>query len=419
MTPPRNLGLIGALGIAQIFAWGASYYLPSVFLAAIAADTGWSPAMIVGGLTSAMMVSGLASPKMGRMIGTGSPRQTLALGAVTLALGLAIISQAHSLAVYYGGWLILGLGMALGLYDASFATLGRILGPKAKQAIVGLTLIGGFASTVCWPLSQFLMGMVGWRGAILAYAGIMLLICLPLYLLAVPSRGYEAQADAEPAPSPPAAPPHTAHPAAHPAALPAWVFYGVAGFFSIQGALTTTFLIHILWLLPQLDSALDTNGAIALAAMIGPAQVASRLLQFGVGQRLHPIHTMLIALALILAGVTLIFLGDATVIAVALIAYGAGNGLQTIARGTMPLALFGPVGYAQRIGKMALPSQWLQAVAPTLAVWVLGKTDAHLWMLVLLVGFGVNLALLLAIRQADRRARRPAAAQTGAVPPVS
>ena len=181
--------MIAALGIIQILAWGSSYYLLAVLAGPIAADTGWPYAWVIGGVSLGLLVAGLVSLRVGRAIEEYGGRPVLAAGAVLLAAGLAMLAAAPSVPIYLGAWLVLGAGMGAGLYDAAFSTLGRLYGAEARSAITALTLWGGFASTVCWPLSAWLVETVGWRGACLAYAGLHLAVTLPLALFALPREG--------------------------------------------------------------------------------------------------------------------------------------------------------------------------------------------------------------------------------------
>lgn len=161
---PKQRVVIAALGLGQIFAWGSSYYLPAVLANPIAAGTGWPPMWIIGGLSLGLVAAGVVSPRVGRLIEQRGGRRVLAASAVLFAAGPAVLAWAHSLAVYVAGWLIIGLGIGTGLYDPAFATLGCLYGRAARAAVTALTLFGGFASTVCWPLSAYLVGEVGWRG---------------------------------------------------------------------------------------------------------------------------------------------------------------------------------------------------------------------------------------------------------------
>jgi MFS family permease len=164
--------IITALGITQILAWGCSFYLPAVLAKPIAVDTGWSLGWVVGGLSLGLIAAGLVAPKVGRTIEAKGGRPVLVASSILLGSGLATLALAHSLPVYLMAWLLMGVGMGAGLYDAAFATLGRLYGKQARRAITTLTLWGGFASTVCWPLSAYLVEHFGWRGACAVYAAI-------------------------------------------------------------------------------------------------------------------------------------------------------------------------------------------------------------------------------------------------------
>ena len=183
---PSRVVIISVLGVTQIFAWGSSYYLPAVLAKPIASDTGWSLSWVVGGLSLGLLIAGLVSPWVGRAIARRGGRPVLAVSAALLAAGLSALALAHSLPAFLIAWSLIGLGMGAGLYDPAFATLGRLYGHGGRSAITTLTLFGGFASTVCWPLSAFLDAHLGWRGACLVYAGFQLAVALPAYLFLLP-----------------------------------------------------------------------------------------------------------------------------------------------------------------------------------------------------------------------------------------
>jgi MFS family permease len=185
---PKDRLLVPVLGIFQISAWGSSYYLLAVLAKPIASDTGWPSLWIVGSLSAGLLVAGIVSPRVGALIGRYGGRPVLAAAAILLAIGLVLIGSASNLAMFAMGWLLIGIGMAAGLYDPAFATLGHILGDKARPAITTLTLSGGFASMICWPLSALFVDHFGWRGACFAYALIHLGISLPILLIALPDQ---------------------------------------------------------------------------------------------------------------------------------------------------------------------------------------------------------------------------------------
>ena len=147
--------VVSALGVAQILAWGSSYYLPAVLAKPIATDTGWSLTWVVGGLSAGLLASGIVSSVTGGLIQRKGGRPVLMAGAVLLASGLTVMGLAPNLPVYFFAWVLMGIGMSASLYDAGFGTLGRLYGKNARSAITSLTLFGGFASTVCWPLNWF------------------------------------------------------------------------------------------------------------------------------------------------------------------------------------------------------------------------------------------------------------------------
>jgi hypothetical protein len=262
-------------------------------------------------------------------------------------------------------WLVLGFGMAAGLYDAAFATLGRLYGLAARSAITRLTLWGGFAGTVCWPLSASLEAAVGWRSTCLVYAGLQLCLVLPLYLRMVPRPPHQ-----------PASKPALA--TAVPGTLPGWpsarrrrlAILIIASTGTIGGAIQGSLLVHLF----DLMAAGGTTGAaaVALGALIGPSQVGARVVEMALGRRYHPIWTLTAAVLLVASGLGQLWAGG-SLPALALVCYGAGNGIWSIARGTVPLALFGATGYAVLMGRLAMPSLLAQALAPSLLALLLER----------------------------------------------
>src|SRR5579864_6620811 len=177
--------VISALGVAQILAWGTSFYFPAVFAGPIVADTGWSLGWVVGGTSVGLLVAGLISPQVGRIIDLHGGRPVLLASSLFYAAGLIGIGLSPALPIYLFAWVLLGIGMGTGLYDAVFAALGRMYGSDARGPITNLTLFGGFASTICWPLSAFMIEHVGWRAACFVYAGLHLFVSLPLQMSVV------------------------------------------------------------------------------------------------------------------------------------------------------------------------------------------------------------------------------------------
>jgi MFS family permease len=172
--------VVASVGIGQILAWSSSYYLSAVLPLPAAADTGWSPDWTVGALSIGLLVSGLVSPLVGRLIDRHGGRPVLAASALLIAVGLIVLAAAPILAVFVLGWIVIGLGMGAGLYDSAFAALGRLYGDAARGAISRVTLFGGFASAVSWPVGSYLVVHAGWRATCLAFAAADLFLLLPL-----------------------------------------------------------------------------------------------------------------------------------------------------------------------------------------------------------------------------------------------
>jgi predicted MFS family arabinose efflux permease len=365
----RPWPVISALGVVQILTWGSSFYLPAVLAGPVAESTGWPLAWVVGGLALGLLVAALASPHVGSAIHRHGGRPVLALAALLLAAGLTTLAVAPVLPIYLVGWLVIGAGMGCGLYDPAFATLGRLYGAEARPAITALTLWGGFASTVCWPLSAFLVAQVGWRGACLAYAGLHLLVTLPLVLLLIPK--------------PPALPAATKAQKSSASSLTAREQRAIllfAGVLILGGAIMSLVSVHLITLLQARGVALAS--AVSYGALIGPAQVGARIVEISFKGRHHPLWTLTAAFALIALGLALLAFGLPGV-GLWLVLYGAGNGIYSIARGTVPLALFGPARYPLVVGRLARPGLIAQALAPPAGAFVLthASPDALWWIL--------------------------------------
>lgn len=355
-TDGRRGLVISALGIIQILAWGSSYYLSAVLAKPIVETTGWPYGWVIGGLSLGLLVSGLVSIRVGRTIDHYGGRPVLATSAVLLAVGLVMLAAAPNIPLYVCAWLVLGLAMGAGLYDAAFSTLGRLYGRSARSAITSLTLWGGFASTVCWPFSAFLVETIGWREACLVYAAIHLVVTLPLNLFVIPR---EPRRGAEPHVPAPVASAVGPSPVTH----SAFVFGLLATILTTGGTISAMWSVHLITLLQARGIAL--SAAVGLGALVGPAQVGARVVEMLAGSRHHPIWTQFAGVILIATGLALLWSGF-SLPAIALISYGAGNGIWSIARGTLPLALFGASGYAILMGRLALPSLIAQAMAPSI-----------------------------------------------------
>jgi MFS family permease len=388
---PVDRCTVVCLGISQLVCWGISYYLIGVFGELMAADLGWSRTLVYGGFSTALLVMGLASPPVGRLIDRQGGARVMTLGSVLIALGTAGLALAHGVAAYYAAWICLGLAMRATLYDAAFATLARIAGPDAGRPIAQVTLLGGLASTCFWPIGHLLADAFGWRGALWAYA-LIALATLPLHL-AIPQGRYQ-DAPREPGSSSPS--PELRRDRIAPALLYALII-------TATNVLNSGMSAHMIGMLTGLG--LAASVAVWIASLRGIGQSLARLAQVLFGGRLHPLDLNLAA-ALVL---TLCFaLGFASgwfltaAVAFALL-YGAGNGILTITRGTLPLVLFDHRSYGALVGKLLMPSFILSAVAPFAYAAVIERfgVAGALWLSIALAG--IALAGALGLKRAARR----------------
>ena len=370
MTPPR-LRIVSTLGAAQTLAWASSYYLPAMLARPMAADLGVAEPTVFAAFSAALVVSAFIGPHSGRRIDRWGGRPVLMATSVGFALGLAMLATASGPVGLFAAWLVLGLSMGSGLYEAAFASLVRLYGHDARNAITGITLIAGFASTVGWPLSAALEHAWGWRGACWAWAGLHLLIGLPLNAWLPRVAAPAAAPDAVPLSSPTLAPATPEEPPLRSAALLAWVF-------AVTWFISTAMAAHLPHLLDAVGTAPGT--VIAIGALVGPAQVAGRLLEFGFLRRLHPLLSARAAALMHPLGAALLALAGAPAAAAFALLHGAGNGILTIAKGTLPLALFGTAGYGHRQGLLMLPARLGQALSPWLFGLLLARFGAAaLW----------------------------------------
>jgi predicted MFS family arabinose efflux permease len=342
--------VVVVLGTTQTLAWASSYYLPAILADRIAADLGISSTWFFAAFSGALVISAMVGPRVGRTVDAIGGREVLAASNVVIAVGLATLAVAHSEGMLWVAWLILGLGMGVGLYDTAFAALGRIYGTDARSAITGITLIAGFASTVGWPLTAWGASELGWRETCLAWSAAHLLVGLPLNFLLLPKPpNIVASSDNNGKPD---------------VRLDRRMI--VLGFaFAASWMVVAAMAVHLPRLLEAAGA--TTVQAVAAGALIGPAQVGARIVEASLFKRFHPMVSARLSVALhpIGAAVLAIF-GAAAASSPFTILHGAGSGILTIARGTVPLAMFGPENYGYRLGLLGAPSRVAMAAAPLL-----------------------------------------------------
>jgi len=346
---PSRLRIVLALGSAQTLAWGSTYYLPAILAEPMASELGISTGNVFAAFSLALIVTAVLGPLSGKRIDHHGGRDVLALSSIVFAVGLAMLGLANGPLMLWLGWLVIGIGMALGLYESAFSTLAGIYGRDARGAITGITLLAGFASTVCWPISGWLNAEFGWRATCLTWAGAHLLLGLPLNRLLIPVGVQPAPSPAEQAQT------NDRSGAGSTMALLAFVF--AATWFT-----STAMAAHLPRLLQE--SGLSAAAAIGIAALVGPAQVGARCMEFVLLQRFHPlISARLAAIAHPIGAAGVMLVGAPATTAFVLL-HGGGNGILTIAKGTLPLAIFGPHGYGLRQGLLMVPARFAQAFSP-------------------------------------------------------
>lgn len=374
---PQRWIIVTALGTAQTLAWASSYYLVAIVADPMARELGIGTTPVFAAFSVALLLSGLVGPAVGRTIDTIGGREVLSGSSLLFALGLVVLGFAPSAIAMWLGWLVLGVAMGLGLYDAAFAALARIFKENARPAITGITLFAGFASTVGWPLTAWGVETIGWRSTCLAWAAAHIALGLPLNLLLLPKTP-RADGGAGPGVRPP--------PIRMDRTM--WLLsYAFAAGWVVAGAMAA----HLPRVLEAAGA--STAAAIAAGALIGPAQVAARVAEASVLSRLHPLFSARLSTITHPIGALILALSGGVLPGVFALLHGAGNGILTIARGTVPLAVYGPENYGYRLGLISSFVRMSQAAAPIMFAVLLDRMGAG----VLLVTSAISLSALVAL----------------------
>lgn len=342
-----SLRVSSLLGLAQILSWGGSFFLLGVLADPIVRDTGWSRQWVLGALSPGLLVSGCLAPAVGRYIGRGNGRRMLLYAGFVLGAGLIVLGVSPSLPVFLGGWCIIGVGMAMGLYDALFAVLGKTQGANARKSITTITIMSGFCTTLVWPLLGAMLAAWGWRGACFGYAALLWISIWVLYTFGLP--------DDERAGFVPSSPEKKT-------ILPpdSRLVDLLAVNFTLAAVILTAVTVQLIQVL--LAKGLSLHTAIGIGTLIGPSQVGVRLLDV-VLPRKHPVWTTLFSCILTFLGLVLLEMGPAMA-SLAVIFYAVGNGMRSVLKGTLPLELFGPEHYPVVLGRLARPALIAQAATP-------------------------------------------------------
>lgn len=399
---PRPLsepwGAVLALGVTQITAWGSIYYLFALLMEPLQSALGASKSSVVGAFTGSLLIAGLLAPIVGRSIDRRGGRALMAAASLLAAGSLAALAYVQTLTQLYVVWALLGVAMAGTLYEPAFAVVTRAFVSNHRRAIAVLTLFGGFASTVFWPLGQSLISSVGWRDTTLIFGAINLLVCVPLHLLALPDRDATAESDM-------ASRTVSTSSMSLAEALRDPTFHLLAAAFTVNALVFSGMSVHLLAMLAA--KGLTAGHAAALGALIGPMQVIGRLAEMFLGQRISPSRVGMIAMGLLPMSLFLFVLAGASwwSFIVFAILYGSGNGVMTIVRGTVPVELYGRDHYGAVNGAMAAPVLIAKAAGPLVAAVAWTMVGDYDTVALLLASLALSSLLFFALAVRRRRPR--------------
>lgn len=379
---------IAGLGISQIIGWGSTYYLLSLLGGEIARDLGLSSGALMAGVSMTLIATALIGPWIGRWQDHSGSRIVMSTGSVITACGLAIIATAPSQPVYFLGWAVISLASPMILYSASFTAITQMAGTRARRAISYLTLIGGLASSISWPITTQLMDILPWRSIVLLYAGLNLVVCLPIHALLLdraPTSEPRLQASAR---------------AVAGVSAPAQgrAFGMLFAMLLITGLIFNALSLLVFQLLGGI--AFERDVAIFVGSFIGMSQVAARFIEMLASDRLSIYWTALIStISLPLSFAILLIAGGQAIPGILFaVLFGAALGLMTIARGGLTLAIFGADGYGERLNRVTVGQNLAGATAPVVAGFALDALGARMIVIAMLVLATAALVLMIALR---------------------
>jgi MFS family permease len=357
---------VWAFCVTQVISWGSLYYAFSVLLSSIASDRGWRQAEMVGAFSSALLVSGLAAYAVGRWIQQYGGRNVMACGSIVAAVSLAGAATASSLVMFYAAWILAGLAMAMTLYEAAFAVLSAIYDAEYRRAVTTVTLAGGFASTLFWPLTERLVAWFGWQFALVAYAGLHLFVCLPVHLLCLqraPAAGRVIKRQSAASESGC----RTSQTLVLRTLIREPRFLCIAASFTANSIVFSVIAVHLIPLLQHKGA--TAQQAAWLAAAAGPMQVFGRLMDFKWGGRWKASQTGLFALSVMFPALLGLALPHPPwiILLISIGLYGISNGIMTIVRSLNIVELYGRDQYAQISGAISAPGTISRAIGPVLA----------------------------------------------------
>lgn len=389
---------VNALGLSQITGWGTSFYCLGVLAKPIVAETGWAVSTVFLGFSISLLVMGLISTSVGQLIDRIGARWVMSAGTIIVSAGLVLLSQARDQFTYFTAWIVLGVGMRCALYDAAFAALVQVVPSRGRRAISYLTLYGAYASTIFWVIGHYLNESHGWRGTLLIFAAINLAICLPLNWFGLSRREDGTAKEAAAATSPDG-----------PALEGRVRTIGIALFALIMSLNGFVFGVISLQLVPLLEAAgLAGAAAVWVASLKGHGQFAGRVVEIFFGKNLKAMTVARIAIAILPVSLILLMLAQGSLVQLVVftLLMGASQGVITIVRGALPLALFGSKGYGAVLGLIATPILLVNAFSPTVFALIVDQIGWHRSIYALLAGSIVTWIAIEAMSRWYERARR-------------
>jgi len=400
MTRNEPWKIVYLLAFTQIVSWGSLYYAFAIVASDIQHELGWRTEIVFGAFSWSLLIAGLASTPAGMLIDRFGGRVVMTSGSVLAGLGMIGVGSAHTVPLYFVAWSAVGVGMAMVLYEAAFATINREFALAARKGISVLTLFGGLASTLFWPLTLKLNGLVGWRDTFIIYGAVHLLLCAPLHgLLRAGERRVRRMADA-----------HAGRDYTLREAVRAPAFWTLTTAFAANMFIFSALSVHLIPLLQRFGHSPGT--AVLVSTLIGPMQVAGRVGELAFARHVRPQTVGKLTFAILPAGLlALLFLGrNQAAVALFCMLYGMSNGILTIVRGTVPQVLFGRENYGAIAGAMAGPSLLAKAAGPLAAAAIIAADPAPAWLLGILLGVSLMsmMCFLFAVRMGQTTAHQAA-----------
>lgn len=373
--PPYTILLL--TGLSQILLWGGSYFLLSVLSAPIMQETGWTYQQVYGCLSLGLLISGLLLPAIGKIIQHTERNYILHYTGIVMGIGLIMIGLATTYPLFVLGWVVIGVGMGMGLYDALFASLGKMYGTKAKKVIVWVTLIASLAPSISWPFTSFLLHELGWRHTCFTLAGILMVGIYPIHQYIFQPVAAKIQVAT------------TGN-----ISFRTKIFYLLLANFTIGALITTGVVVHLIEILSAKKIGMST--ILLIVAFLGPSQSAARTLELMIANR-SAVEMAFISTMAMLLGIGLLFFHP-SLATIGIIIFGVGNGMRSVLRGTLPLAIYGPEHYPLVIGRLARMPLIAQAAAPFIGGFMIQQFGTTIYLCSLCALLLMNLILIWKIK---------------------